>query len=167
MQNDIRKLIQLTEAKEETLVADPLPYGSGDLAPVLSNVTSSSFLLKLIPLPLVIYPNDNFKKEMLRMAMTIQGSGWVYLAKNGTIKTTPNQSYKTDILLPIDMWEHSFMDYIPAKDAKKKYIENMMKIVNWDVVNGRVLILIAGPFAKLAAYAAIAYGAWTIWKKEK
>ena len=29
-----------------------------------------------------------------------------------------------------------------------------------------VLILIAGPFAKLAAYAAIAYGAWTIWKKE-
>jgi len=30
-----------------------------------------------------------------------------------------------------------------------------------------VLILIAGPFAKLAAYAAITYGAWTIWKKEK
>ena len=30
-----------------------------------------------------------------------------------------------------------------------------------------VLILIAGPLAKLAAYAAIAYGAWTIWKKEK
>ena len=30
-----------------------------------------------------------------------------------------------------------------------------------------VLILIAGPFAKLAAYGAIAYGAWTIWKKEK
>jgi len=27
-------------------------------------------------------------------------------------------------------------------------------------------VLIAGPFAKLAAYAAIAYGAWTIWKKE-
>jgi hypothetical protein len=30
-----------------------------------------------------------------------------------------------------------------------------------------VLILIAGPFAKLAAYAAIAYGAWTIYKREK
>ncbi len=36
MQEEIRKLIKLTEAKEETLVADPLPYGSGDLAPVLS-----------------------------------------------------------------------------------------------------------------------------------
>ena len=29
-----------------------------------------------------------------------------------------------------------------------------------------LIVLIAGPFAKLAAYAAIAYGAWTIWKKE-
>ena len=29
-----------------------------------------------------------------------------------------------------------------------------------------VIVLIAGPFAKLAAYAAIAYGAWTLWKPE-
>ena len=29
-----------------------------------------------------------------------------------------------------------------------------------------VLILIAGPFAKIAAYGAIVYGAWTIYKKE-
>ena len=29
-----------------------------------------------------------------------------------------------------------------------------------------VIILIAGPFAKIAAYAAIAYGAWPIWKSE-
>ena len=29
-----------------------------------------------------------------------------------------------------------------------------------------VVVLIAGPFAKLAAYAAIAYGVWTIWKAE-
>ncbi len=30
-----------------------------------------------------------------------------------------------------------------------------------------VLVLIAGPFAKLAAWAAIGYGAWTLWKREK
>jgi hypothetical protein len=28
-----------------------------------------------------------------------------------------------------------------------------------------VVVLIAGPFAKIAAYGAIAYGIWTIWKK--
>lgn len=30
-----------------------------------------------------------------------------------------------------------------------------------------VVILIAGQFAALAAYGAIAYGAWTIWKTEE
>ena len=30
-----------------------------------------------------------------------------------------------------------------------------------------VIVLIAGPFAKIAAYGAIGYGAWTLWKKEK
>ena len=29
-----------------------------------------------------------------------------------------------------------------------------------------VVVLIAGPFAKLAAYAAIAYGVWAIYSKE-
>ena len=80
----------------------------------------------------------NFKDSLVIMAMGIQGSGWVYLSKSGDIKTTPNQSYKTDILMPIDMWEHSFVDYIPAKDAKKKYLQNMMKIVDWDVINNRL-----------------------------
>ena len=53
----------------------------------------------------------------------------------------------------------------------KKWITSRIdERTTWDgailIVLG-VLILIAGPFAKLAAYAAIAYGAWTIWKKEK
>lgn len=81
---------------------------------------------------------DAFKKELIRSAMTIQGSGWVYVAKNGSIKTTPNQSYKSDILIPIDMWEHSFSDYVPAKDAKKKYLEGMMRIINWESINLRL-----------------------------
>jgi Fe-Mn family superoxide dismutase len=81
---------------------------------------------------------NKFKDSVVSLAMGIQGSGWVYLSKNGDLKTTPNQSYKTDILMPIDMWEHSFTDYIPAKDAKKKYLQNIFKIVNWDVINNRI-----------------------------
>ena len=79
-----------------------------------------------------------FKEQLIEKAMSIQGSGWEYLSKTGELKTTPNQSYKTDILMPIDMWEHSFTDYIPAKDAKKKYLQNMLKIVNWDIINNRL-----------------------------
>ena len=36
------------------------------------------------------------------------------------------------------MWEHSFMDYVPAKDAKKKYIESVMKLMDWDKLNRRL-----------------------------
>ena len=80
----------------------------------------------------------NFKEKLIKEAMSIQGSGWVYLSKSGELKTTPNQSYKTEILMPIDMWEHSFTDYIPAKDAKKRYLQNVFKIVNWEVINNRL-----------------------------
>jgi len=56
-----------------------------------------------------------------------------------------------------------------------KNIKNWIKArieerTSWDgaaLVALGVIVLIAGPFAKLAAYAAIAYGAWTIFKKEK
>ena len=34
---------------------------------------------------------ENFKEELLKTAMGIQGSGWVYLAKNGEIKTIVNK----------------------------------------------------------------------------
>jgi superoxide dismutase len=80
----------------------------------------------------------DFLDAVIIKSMSIQGSGWIYLSKAGEIKTTPNQSYKTDILMPIDMWEHSFMDYMPAKDAKKKYITAVMRIINWSVINDRL-----------------------------
>jgi Fe-Mn family superoxide dismutase len=79
----------------------------------------------------------DFQETLTVEAMKIQGSGWIYLAKNGDIKSTPNQSFKSDIVMPIDMWEHSFMDYMPAKDAKKRYIKNVFKLIEWQVINDR------------------------------
>ena len=80
---------------------------------------------------------SGLQEQMTEAAMKIQGSGWVYLAKNGEIKTTPNQSFKSDIIMPIDMWEHSFTDYFPAKDAKKRYVKAMFRIMDWQVINDR------------------------------
>ncbi len=52
----------------------------------------------------------------------------------------------------------------------KKFITSRLdERTSWDgaaLIALGIVVLIAGPFAKLAAYAAIAYGAWTIWKKE-
>jgi hypothetical protein len=53
----------------------------------------------------------------------------------------------------------------------KKFITSRLdERTSWDgavLIGIGLIVLIAGPFAKLAAYAAIAYGAWTIWKTEK
>jgi Fe-Mn family superoxide dismutase len=77
---------------------------------------------------------DSFKAEVEKQAMGIQGSGWVYLAKNGSVKTIKNHSIKSDIVLLIDWWEHAWaLDY---QADKKKYLENTWKIINWETING-------------------------------
>jgi Fe-Mn family superoxide dismutase len=76
---------------------------------------------------------DKFKEAFAKEAMSIQGSGWVYLAKDGKIKTIKNHEIKKDIVLLIDWWEHAWaLDY---QHDKKKYLENQWKIINWDHIN--------------------------------
>ena len=52
------------------------------------------------------------------------------------------------------------------KNWIKARIEERTSIDGAALIALGVIVLIAGPFAKIAAYAAIAYVAWTIWKKE-
>ena len=60
--------------------------------------------------------------------MKIQGSGWVYLATDGSIKTIKNHQVRDDILLLIDWWEHAWiLDY---GTDKKKYLNEQWKIIN-------------------------------------
>lgn len=81
---------------------------------------------------------EKFKEEFAKEAMSIQGSGWVYLAKNGKIKKIVNHEIKKDIVLLIDWWEHSWaLDY---QSDKKKYLENQWKIINWDHINEQTTI---------------------------
>jgi Fe-Mn family superoxide dismutase len=79
---------------------------------------------------------DQFKTEFEKTAMGIQGSGWVYLARDGKIKTIVNHEIKQDIILLIDWWEHAFaLDY---QADKKGYLNNQWKIINWDIVNAKL-----------------------------
>lgn len=76
-----------------------------------------------------------FKDEFAKEAMSIQGSGWVYLAKNGKIKTIKNHEIKNDIVLLIDWWEHAWaLDY---QWDKKEYLANQWRIINWEHINVR------------------------------
>ena len=79
---------------------------------------------------------DKLKEAIEEAALKIHGSGWVYLAKSGEIKTIKNHEVKKDILILIDMWEHAyFLDY---EADKKKYLSNIWKIINWETINHRI-----------------------------
>jgi Fe-Mn family superoxide dismutase len=79
---------------------------------------------------------EAFKSEFLKEAMSIQGSGWVYLARNGTIKTIANHSVRKDIVILVDWWEHAWaLDY---QQDKKKYLANQWSIIDWRIVTARL-----------------------------
>jgi Fe-Mn family superoxide dismutase len=79
---------------------------------------------------------DQFKDQFEKTAMKIQGSGWVYLARDGSIKTIKNHEIRMDIILLIDWWEHAWaLDY---QADKKGYLANQWKIINWNLIGSRV-----------------------------
>ena len=79
---------------------------------------------------------SSFQKELKEVAMKIQGSGWVYMDKNGNIKTIANHEIKPDIILLIDWWEHAWaLDY---QADKEEYLDNIYKVIDWNVINARL-----------------------------
>jgi Fe-Mn family superoxide dismutase len=79
---------------------------------------------------------EDFQEAVKEAAMKIQGSAWVYLSTSGDIKIIPNHAVRTDIALLIDWWEHAYsLDY---KWDKEKYLNNLWRIIDWDVINDRL-----------------------------
>ena len=77
---------------------------------------------------------DEFKDKFTETALALQGSGWCYMARNGEIKTLKNQSWRSDVIMPIDLWEHSYTPFTLRKD----YLKTIWRIIDWDVINHRL-----------------------------
>jgi Fe-Mn family superoxide dismutase len=78
----------------------------------------------------------NLQEQFEKTAMKIQGSGWVYLARDGSIKTIKNHEVRMDIILLVDWWEHAWaLDY---QADKKDYLHNIWRIMNWNMIGSRV-----------------------------
>ncbi len=77
---------------------------------------------------------ENFKDKIINIGMSLFGSGWLWVVcVNDEIRivNTPNQESPLmkgirDIVLGIDLWEHSY--YLKYKSNRKEYIENILKL---------------------------------------
>ncbi|MCK9292609.1 superoxide dismutase [archaeon] len=81
-----------------------------------------------------------FKKEFKEKALTLFGSGWVWLVldkdKKLKIIQTKNQDSPLSIglkpLLTIDLWEHAY--YLNYQNKRADYVDNFWNVVNWKQV---------------------------------
>jgi superoxide dismutase, Fe-Mn family len=83
---------------------------------------------------------EEFKKQFTDKALTLFGSGWTWLARNGdgslAIVQTANAANpmqnEQQPLLTCDVWEHAY--YIDYRNARAKFLDAYWNLVNWDFV---------------------------------
>ena len=88
---------------------------------------------------------DDFKKEFIDMALELKESGWTYLVldKNNKLRiiNLPNCDspyfYEFIPIMGIDMWEYAY--YIKYNLDKKKYLENIFNIIDFNKVYRNLL----------------------------
>lgn len=90
-------------------------------------------ILELILKKFKSYPE--FIEKFNESALGVHGSAWTVLKKDGTISIIPNHKIESDLLLIIDSWEHSMVDYLPVK---KDYYKNIWQIIDWDFIQSRL-----------------------------
>ena len=77
------------------------------------------------------------------------GSGWAWLCQDADkklfVSSTPNQDNplmsvvdrQGNPILGIDVWEHAY--YLKYQNKRGDYLKNVLTIINWDKVEGRLL----------------------------
>ncbi len=89
---------------------------------------------------------SRFKKEFIDCALAVEGSGWATLSFdweterlviNQIEKHGNNTHTSLKILMVMDMFEHTY--YIDYKNDKSKFVENCWQLINWEVVEKRMV----------------------------
>ena len=80
---------------------------------------------------------DNFYKCYMDTVDRLQGSGWVFMNTAGYLNIIPNNRIVDNIAFVVDFWEHAY--YPRYGSMKKMYANEALSIINWEVVNKRIL----------------------------
>ena len=85
---------------------------------------------------------DDFKAKLKETGVNQFGSGWSWLAWNGSgleVYGTPNQDSPLlkghEPILGVDVWEHAY--YLKYNNRRPDYLAAWWDVVNWDAVSAR------------------------------
>lgn len=86
-----------------------------------------------------------FKQEFTRSALTLFGSGWVWLVinENGILSITQESNAGNPMrkglkpLMTCDVWEHAY--YLDKQNRRAEYVEDFWNILNWEFVEKNFL----------------------------
>ena len=85
---------------------------------------------------------DELKRQVVDAGLKRFGSGWSWLAHDGTglvVLSTPNQDTPLNDghtpLLGVDVWEHAY--YLRYQNRRPDYLEAWWNVVDWSAVAGR------------------------------
>ena len=80
---------------------------------------------------------ENFVHSLLDQADRLQGNGWLFMNTSGYVNIIPNNRIVDNVAMIIDLWEHAF--FFNYGNERNKYVSDTLKLINWDVVNQRIL----------------------------
>ena len=86
---------------------------------------------------------DQFKEKFTQAALSLFGSGWVWLSatagKEVQIEAAPNQDSPLSAgrtpLLGLDVWEHAY--YLKYQNKRPDYVKAFWNVINWEAVAGK------------------------------
>ncbi|MFI3321655.1 MAG: superoxide dismutase [Rikenellaceae bacterium] len=85
----------------------------------------------------------SMKEQMAQAALTLFGSGWVWLVRDGKneLMIAPMGNANTPLkegrepILTIDVWEHAY--YIDYFNSRVEYLTALWKLIDWKVIEKR------------------------------
>lgn len=91
---------------------------------------------------------DKFREMMTAEALSLFGSGWVWLASDahGRLKIVSKPNAGNPLteglypLLAIDVWEHAY--YIDHRNARAEGVNALWKVVDWKVIDERYAAIV-------------------------
>lgn len=86
---------------------------------------------------------DQFRELFGKAALTLFGSGWVWLIKksDGSLEIIQESNAGNPLrkglhpLMTCDVWEHAY--YIDYRNRRPDYLKAFWEIIDWDVINRR------------------------------